>query len=277
MASVIDKHPFDNVMVLDALSVAFRWKHKKQFSFAQDFLTTAVSLANSYKCGQVIIAADMKGSSYRREIFPDYKGNRKAQYENQTPAEKKDAEAFFRGYEDALELLSSNFLVLRYPGVEADDIAAYVVKRRKEYGIKNIWLISADADWDLLVDEDVSRFSTVTRKEITVDTWPYDVPREEYISFKVLTGDTGDNIPGIPGIGPKRAADLIKEYGSAFDIYASCPIDSKYKHIQAINSNKEQILKNYELMDLITYCEEAIGSQNVLDIGRALMLNERKR
>ena len=89
---------------------------------------------------------------------------------------------------------------------------------------------------------------------------------EEYISLKCLTGDKGDNVPGIPGIGPKRALSLIKEYGDAFSIYDATPINSKYKFIQALNENSEQILQNYELMDLITYCDEAIGSDNISDI-----------
>ena len=89
---------------------------------------------------------------------------------------------------------------------------------------------------------------------------------EEYISLKCLTGDKGDNVPGIPGIGPKRAVGLINQYGSAFNIYDATPIDSKYKYIQALNENAEQILINYELMDLLTYCDDAIGSDNISEI-----------
>ena len=165
-----------------------------------------------------------------------------------------------------------NHTILRYKGVEADDIAAHLVKNREKYNLGTIWLISSDKDWDLLIQEDVSRFSYVTRKEITVETWDehYDVSPEEYISLKCLTGDKGDNVPGIPGIGPKRALQLIREYGDAFSIYDATPIPSSYKHIQALNENSEQILQNYELMDLITYCDDAIGVENVLDIGRIL-------
>jgi DNA polymerase-1 len=86
----------------------------------------------------------------------------------------------------------------------------------------------------------------------------HDFPIEEYISFKVLTGDKGDNIDGIPGIGPKRASELIHAYGSAFDIYDNTPLDGKYKYIQNLNDNADLILINYELMDLLSYCEEAI-------------------
>ena len=95
---------------------------------------------------------------------------------------------------------------------------------------------------------------------------------EEYISFKCLTGDKGDNVDGFSGIGPKRAESLIKEYGSAMDIYEILPIDSKYKFIQGLNENPDKLLLNYELMDLITYCDDAIGSSNLLDIEEKLVV-----
>ena len=135
------------------------------------------------------------------------------------------------------------------------------MRHRENFGINDIWLISSDRDWDLLVNDNVSRFSTVTRKETTVFNWEefFDFPREEYISFKVLTGDKGDNITGIPGIGPKRATDLIHEYGTAFDIYDNIPLEGKYKYIQAINESEDLILQNYRMMDLLSYCEEAIA------------------
>lgn len=85
-----------------------------------------------------------------------------------------------------------------------------------------------------------------------------------------MLGDKGDNVPGFPGVGPKKAAALVEQYGDAFAIYDATPIDSRYKFIQTINDNAEQILQNYELMDLITYCDEAIGADNIADIERRL-------
>ena len=165
-------------------------------------------------------------------------------------------------------MLGESYKVLRYQGVEADDLAAHLVKQKKEYGLEEIWLLSSDRDWDLLIQEGVSRFSYVTRKEVTINNWHehYAVEPEEYISFKCLTGDKGDNVPGINGIGEKRAAQLIKDYGDAMTIYDNIPIDGKYKYIQELNQNAEVLLKNYELMDLITYCDDAIGKDNVSDI-----------
>jgi 5'-3' exonuclease len=271
MAELIKRLNPNNLLIVDAMNLAFRWKHQKLSVFAKEFVATVDSLARSYDCGQVIVAGDMKGSSYRKEIFSEYKGNRKELVANQTPEEKKDAEIFFAEYEKALELADKHFLLLRYEGVEADDIAAYIVNKRRDYGFNNIWLISSDRDWDLLIKEDVSRFSTVTRKEITLDTWPYEVPPEQYLCYKCLMGDKGDNIPGVPGVGPKRAAQLLAEYGSSFDIIDAMPLPGKYVYIKNLNENKDQILLNHELMDLETYCEEAIGADNVRDLGMRLM------
>jgi len=263
-----DKMRKKGTLIVDVLNLAFRWKHQGRSDFRYEFEHTANSLANSYQCDRIIFAADQGSSTYRKEIYPLYKADRADRFKDQTEAEKIAFEEFFEEYEQTLKLLEKDYTVLRYPGVEADDIAAHLVKRREAYDLTPIWLISSDRDWDLLVQEGVSRFSTVTRKEITVDNWSehYDVPREHYISYKCLMGDKGDNIAGISGIGPKRAEQLIKEYGSALDIYDLIPIDSKYVHIKNLNENAEQILLNYELMDLVTYADDAIGEENLQDI-----------
>lgn len=261
-----EEKPRTTVMVVDALNLAFRWKHSGALNFKEDYLRTVQSLAKSYNAGRVIVAADWGNSTFRKDIYPEYKANRKESFENQTVAEKEAFEKFFEEYEDTLALLATRYEVYRYKGVEADDIAAFIVRNRSKFNMDTIWLISSDRDWDLLISESVSRFSYVTRKEITLETWPYDVPPEQYISYKCLIGDSGDNITGISGVGPKKAADLIAKYGDAFDIYEACPIDSKYKYIQTLNDQKEFILRNYELMDLITYCTEAIGDANVRDL-----------
>lgn len=265
----------NSTIVIDALNLAFRWKHQGRSDFRYEYQRTVQSLAKSYNCKNLIIAADWGSSSYRKAISPDYKQNRKDKFAEQTEEEKIAFEEFFEEYEASLELMQEDGLVLRYQGVEADDIAAHLVKEKDKYGLEYIWLVSSDRDWDLLIQENVSRFSYVTRKEVRLDNWKehYDVSPEQYISLKCLTGDKGDNVPGIPGIGPKRAEQLIKEFGSAMDIYDAVPLSSKYKYIQELNANADQLLVNYELMDLITYCDEAIGAENVADIERRILDN----
>ena len=259
----------NTALVVDALNLAFRWKHQGRTDFRYEYEKTIESLAKSYGCKKIIVTADWGSSTYRKEISPDYKQNRKEKFANQSEEEKIAFEEFFEEFEASLEILSEKYPILRYKGVEADDIAAHLVKYRDKYELEYIWLVSSDRDWDLLIQENVGRFSYVTRKEVRLDNWKehYEVEPEDYISLKCLTGDKGDNVPGIPGIGPKRAVQLIKDYGDAMDIYNATPIPSKYKHIQALNENAEQLLINYELMDLMTYCDDAIGKENISDIG----------
>ena len=262
-------------LVVDALNLAFRWKHQGRTDFRYDYQSTVKSLAKSYDCTRVIITADWGSSTYRKGISPDYKQNRKEKFAEQTEEERIAFEEFFEEFEASLELLAEEYPVLRYKGVEADDIAAHLVKHKNKYDLEYIWLISSDRDWDLLIQENVGRFSYVTRKEVRLDNWKehYEIKPEEYISLKCLTGDKGDNVPGIPGIGPKRAVQLIEQYGTAFDIYNVCPIESRYKYIQSLNENAEQLLVNYELMDLMTFCDDAIGQDNIEDIGLKLYGN----
>lgn len=259
-------------LIVDALNLAFRWKHQGRTDFRYDYQNTVKSLAKSYDCKRIIITADWGSSTYRKTIAPDYKQNRKDKFAEQSEEERIAFEEFFEEFEESLHLLREEYPILRYKGVEADDIAAHLVKYRQEYDLDYIWLISSDRDWDLLIQENVGRFSYVTRKEVRLDNWKehYEVCPEQYISLKCLTGDKGDNVPGIPGIGPKRAVQLIRDYGDAMDIYNATPIESRYKYIQALNENAEQLLVNYELMDLMTYCDDAIGQDNIEDIGRVL-------
>ena len=265
-----------NLLIVDGLNIAFRWKHQGVLDFKYDYIRTVESLAKSYNAGQIIVLAD-GGSSYRKEIFPEYKANRKEKYADQTEQEAKEFEMFMAEFTNTLTLLREKYPVFQFRGVEADDIAAYIVK---EFDYDDCWLISSDKDWDLLISDKVSRFSTVTRKETTVHNWDehYDFEIPDYITFKCLTGDKGDNVPGIPGIGPKRAVQLMEQYGDVFDIYGACPIDGKYKYIQNLNENAEQLLTNVELMDLLTYCDMAIGKENTEVINTTLkrVLNENR-
>jgi 5'-3' exonuclease len=268
-----------NLLIVDSLNIAFRWKHQGVTDFKHDYVRTVESLAKSYNAGNIIIAAD-GGSSYRKDILPTYKANRKVKYAEQTPQEEKEFAMFMAEFSNTLTLLKEKYPVFQFKGVEADDIAAYISMNLDKYGLDECWMVSSDKDWDLLINDKVSRFSTVTRKEITLDNWDehYDFDVPDYITFKCLCGDKGDNVPGIPGIGPKRAVQLMEQYGDVFDIYDACPIEGKYKFIQSLNENAEQLLMNVELMDLLTYSEQAIGEQNIEVINSTLKrhLNENR-
>ena len=271
-SSLGDPAPIGNLLIVDGLNIAFRWKHQGVLDFKYDYVRTIESLAKSYNAGTIIITAD-GGSSYRKAILPEYKANRKEKYAEQTPQEEKEFAMFMAEFSNTLTLLKEKHTVLQFKGVEADDIAAYISMNLDKFNFDECWMISSDRDWDLLINDKVSRFSTVTRKETTVHNWDehYDFEIEDYITFKCLTGDKGDNVPGIPGVGPKRAVQLMEQYGTVFDIYDSCPIEGKYKYIQSLNENAEQLLLNVELMDLVTYSEEAIGKDNIQVINEEII------
>lgn len=266
----------NTLMVVDALNLAFRYKHSGATDFATDYIRTVDSLKKSYKASHVIIACDQGSSSYRKSIYPEYKQNRKDKQETQTEAEKVAFELFFEEFQRTIATIEAegNYPVIRFQGVEADDIAAYIVSQKAKIGVDSIWLISSDRDWDLLVAPGVSRFSYVTRKEVTIDNWNdhYDFQPEDYISIKCLMGDSGDNVIGVAGIGPKRAVGLVAEYGSTWDIIASLPISGKYKYIQELNKCGDLLQLNYKLMDLVTHCAEAIGGDNIPTIDETLEL-----
>ena len=264
----------NTLLIVDSLNLAFRYKHSGATDFAEDYLRTVNSLKKSYKASHVIMACDQGSSSYRKELYPEYKQNRKDKQAEQTDAEAAAFELFFEDFLATLEHIKNNtdYPVIKFQGVEADDIAAYIVSKEKLLNFDEIWLVSSDKDWDLLVQPKVSRFSYVTRKDVTNENWAnhYDWTQDEYISIKCLMGDTGDNVFGVPSIGPKRAHGLVEEFGSTWDIIASIPLNGKYKYIQELNKCKDRLMLNYQLMDLVTHCEEAVGVDNCKTIDNIL-------
>jgi 5'-3' exonuclease len=226
--------PNGNLLVVDGLNLAFRWKHQKKEFFK-------------------VVLGD-GGSDYRKAIDPEYKANRKERYADQTEEEKKEFLNFLGEFQKCIDLCKEKgYLTIKYNGVEADDIAAVIALNREAIGVQDIWMVSSDKDWDLLITENISRFSTVTRKETTMGNWDehYDFHPDMYLTFKCLCGDKGDNVPGVNGIGPKRASTMIADYGDVFDIMSTLPIQSKYKFMQNLNEfGAENLAKNIELMDL---------------------------
>jgi len=253
----------NNILIVDSLNLAFRYKHIKRNDFAEDYYKTVKSLAKSYGAARIILACDWGKSTYRKELYPEYKADREVKVAQQTEQEKQEFQDFFQGYEQAMEFCKDSFTILKYQGVEADDIAAYLTHYVFKDDIEHIWLISSDKDWDLLLMLNVHRFSYVTRKEYTLDNWSehYEYNHDMLLGVKVLVGGK-DNVTGIPGVGPKRAHTLLKQYENIFDLYSNLPIPGKSVYIKNTNEFGDNILRNIELIDKITYCREAIGIEN---------------
>ena len=107
-----------------------------------------------------------KKGTWRKEIYPEYKANRKERYAEQTEKEEQEFQEFLAEFQVTMNTLKyKGHLTLKYAGVEADDIAALICQNRENLGIDNIWMISSDKDWDLLIDEHKNIFhETVTTK-----------------------------------------------------------------------------------------------------------------
>lgn len=263
------KRSAGNIMIIDGMNLSFRWKHAGVFDFKEQFYSTAISLATSYNCGTILVTADRYSSRYRKNIYPDYKANRQELREKQSEKEAEEFKKFLAGYEEAMDYLAEQTAingVFRIDNVEADDLAAFIVKEHKD-SAEHIWLISSDKDWDLLLAPNVSRWSYASRREYTLDNWEDRYPglkHEDYITVKCLMGDSGDNVPGVVQVGEKRAIALVNQFGNVFEIAEKLPIDSKYKYIKNLNNfGAEQLMTNLELMDLLSFCEDAIGKENI--------------
>jgi len=265
----------DDVLLVDSLNFSFRWKHAGRTDYRFDYVDGIKSFAASFLCSKVIILCDKGQSSFRRGIDPLYKANRLEKFATQSEEEAIAFEEHMEEFKATLEELGKEFTVLQYAGVEADDLAAYLVKEKELFGFRKVTLLSTDRDWDLLLSDDVKRFSYGSRKEFTIENWldNYNVLPEDYLSLKCLMGDSGDNVPGIAGVGPARGAELIDRFGSALDIYDQIPLPGHLKYIKALNDSGERLVLNYELMDLLTYCEDAIGADNIADIRMKLVDN----
>lgn len=267
--------PESTLLIVDCLNMAFSFRN--QDNYLDKYVSMVESLKRSYKASWVVLACDQGSSSYRKNLYPLYKQNRKDKFDQQTPEEQEAFEIFFREFTRTMSHYeeAGNYPLFKFEKCEADDIGAYIVKHRKRYGIDKIVLISSDRDWDLLIQPDVMRFSYVTRKEVTLQNWNehYEYNPDDHISIKCLTGDSGDNIPGVAGIGPKKAQTLVSQYGSTWDIIANLPIVSRYKYIQSLNEfGADALTLNYKLMDLMEFCEEALGETNCKAIDETLQL-----
>lgn len=241
----------NNLLIVDGLNLAFSRKDASM-------LATIQSLARSYKASKIVVLSDLFKSSFRKEIHPGYKAHRG---KNLTDEEREERRLMLEKFDEYYtEVLSSTLPCLRLPNVEADDLAAYFVKKLK-HKYEQVWLISTDGDWDLLLDENVSRFSTKTRKEYFLDNMfdshGCDNPKE-FALLKALTTDSSDGIEGYPGVGEKRAYSLIKGKSCIFEIYESLPLEGTQKFIDTINTDPERMLKNAALTDLLSVCEIAI-------------------
>ncbi len=169
------------------------------------FTQMLMKLLKDYHAPYIAVIFDPKGGSFRNDLYPEYKANRDAPPEDLIPQ--------FPLVRDATRAF--DIPALEVPGYEADDLIAAYAKCAQEKG-KKVVIVSSDKDLMQLVNENVRMLDPM--KNVWIDRAAviekFGVPPERVTDVQALAGDSTDNIPGVPGIGIKTAAELINEYGS---------------------------------------------------------------
>jgi len=223
------------------------------------FLNIFLSLLSTYEPDSVAIAFDLKAPTFRHKMYSDYKAGRK-------PAPRELVEQFA----PLKELLTTlGYTVVEKEGYEADDILGTLSACCKEDDF--CYIATGDRDSLQLVKENVNVVLASTKAGQPVST-VYDIEKikEEYlvtpkqlIDIKAIQGDSSDNIPGVAGIGPKGAIDLISKYDSIENIYENLKnLDIKAGTKVKLETSKESAFLSKELG---TICLEAPVSKNLED------------
>ncbi|ASE99714.1 putative flap endonuclease [uncultured virus] len=243
-----DYSEYNNLLIIDGNNLSYRWLQRPNHGdFKHDFVRTIQSLAKSYEAGKTIVCFDFGKSYFRKELYDEYKQNRKKAEVSEE--DKQRFEDFFNVLNDLPEYLDDT--VLKFRGVEADDIITYLaIHESKNYN--HTWIVSSDRDLYQLMSDNISIFNMFSRKEVTIETLLEDfkLSPELYLLSRIIEGDKGDNIYGVEGIGPKRAQALALEYKTLDTLLSAFPIPGKAKYIQNLNQSKDILLRNSDLIDL---------------------------
>lgn len=247
---------YENLLLIDGNNLAYRWLQRINYNdFASDYKRTVQSLAKSYEAIRTIVCFDFGKSYYRMDMYDEYKQNRKKPKEEE---EAKKYEDFFAVLNNLPEELEET---LKFRGIEADDILAFLVDKLS-INYEHTWVISSDKDLYQLIDNNVSVYNIFGRKEITKDILQetFDVTPDEYLLSRIIEGDKSDNIQGVEGIGPKRAQGLAKEYKTFEALIKALPIKGRAKYIHNLNMSKNILYRNEKLINLKKYNLEALTS-----------------
>jgi DNA polymerase I len=228
----------DELFLIDGNSLAYRAFFALPESIATStgvptnaifgFASMLVKILTDYGPKATVVVWDA-GDTGRRELYADYKAQRTTRpdlLKEQWPALEPLVEAF--GYKN-----------LRVQGFEADDVIASIVEQARGHDPPiNVMVVTGDRDAYQLVDDGTVKIMTTSRG--ITDTRVYDregvierygIPPELIPDFIGLKGDTSDNIPGVPGIGDKTAAELLQRFGS---------LEAVLGHIEDISGAKRK-------------------------------------
>ncbi|HIA09238.1 MAG TPA: DNA polymerase I [Chromatiaceae bacterium] len=174
-------------------------------------------LCDEHNCEHLAIIFDAPGKTFRNDLYPEYKANR--------PPMPDDLRSQIEPLHELVEALGMP--LIRVPGVEADDVIGTLATSASNAGMKTL-ISTGDKDMAQLVNDDVTLVNTMTNTMMDADgvEEKFGVRPDQIIDYLTLVGDTSDNIPGVPKVGPKTAVKWLAEYDS---------LDAIIEHADAVN------------------------------------------
>ena len=187
------------------------------------------------------VVLDHGDKTFRTEIYQEYKANR--------PPAPEDLKPQFPLVRDVTAAM--NIATLDQSGVEADDIIATLALKAEKRNM-DVTIISSDKDLMQLVSDKIKLYDPMKQKIIDRDAVfeKFAVYPDKILDLLSLSGDSADNIPGVPSIGPKTAAQLINEYGSIEGIYQNIHKIKQPKRRETLANNKQQAFLSRDLVKL---------------------------
>ncbi len=206
----------------------------------QGFMNIFLSLKNEYKPDRVAVAFDLKAPTFRHKLYSEYKAGRKGMPEElreQMPVIKK-----------LLTLLG--YKIIECEGWEADDVLGTIAAGCQ--GDDKCYIATGDRDSLQLISDNATVLLATSKGTVVYDKEKlfedYGVKPYQMIELKALQGDSSDNIPGVPGVGPKTAGDLIQKYTTVNYIYENIDtLEIKPNLKEKLINNKEQAMLSHSL------------------------------
>lgn len=245
---LIDGHSmaFRSFFALPADS--FRTAQGQYTNAVHGFTSTLLRLMKDYSPTHVAVAFDLPGGTFRTREYTEYKGGRA-----QTPEEFKGQIGVIKEVLDTIGIAW-----LTEEDFEADDIVATLAARGRSEGMK-VYIASGDKDSYQLVNEEVSVVYPMPRSQMLLMT--PDVVEERtgvrpdlYSDLAALVGEKADNLPGVPGVGPKTAAKWLNQYGGLTELLDHAD-EIKGKAGESLRAHAEQVRLNRKLNHLVTDLE----------------------
>lgn len=210
------------------------------------FANALLEVLNKQQPSHIGVVFDPHGPTFRNDMYPAYKANREAM-----PEDLRHSIPFIK------ELIAAmNIPVLEVKGFEADDVIGTLAKKAEMEGFE-VFMMTPDKDYAQLVSDHVFVFKP-PRSGGDAEIWDrekvlekFKVAPEHIIDLLGLMGDSSDNVPGCPGIGPKGAEKLIADFGSLLGVYEHID-ELKGKQKENLLEFKEQILLSKQLVTIET-------------------------